>query len=326
VPWNTTSLNLFNNTELDLTMFRLANDATTELDDQFLRPGSLKNFVPGVDCDDSAYYNSVIFSTNNATATQRVRDFCKATIDTPGSTDPDSVNVRFNEKLSRIEAARSSLLRFLLTIEGDASLRQNIDLGFVTFSSNVNYRLPNRVNGALEKVDTNQRYPETRRFYSWLNRSGPGQIMPGGMTNIWGSVYAGAQVAFNQPGNNSNIIFLVSDGEPTAGNCSSGSPVAMGNCMANRNVGGVSDGLANALARGTFPGYPGKKAKIFALGLMAGDNKVGPVFRDGLAVPTGGVYQYADNVGDIDEAFEQMKYSIFKEVLLQNSARYGMNF
>ena len=325
-PWDTTPLNLFNNTELDLTMFKLANDPQTPFDDRFLRPGSLKNFVPGTGCDDPNYYNSVIFTTRNPTGTNRIRNMCNATIDTPGSTDPNSINVRFNSNLSRIEAARSSLIKFLLTVEGDSALRDNIDLGFITFARNIDFKLPARKTGLLEQVDGNFQYPNMRRKFSWINRKGNGNIKASGWTNVWDAVYDGAELAFNQPGTNNNIIFIVGDGQPTRGNCSRGNPTAKGLCMASSNVGGVNDGLGNSLAMGTFPGHPGKTAKVFALGLMAGDTTIGPVFREGFTVPTGGVYQYVDNVGDMDQAFEHMKYAILKEVLLQNSARYGMNF
>lgn len=292
-----TALDLANNGQLDIVSAQNNNIASTQWDDRYLQ-----NSVLGMsNCTSTAAYNSAVWSTyfrlSNDTQRNSVRELCRTKVNTA---DWEHV---MNDQMSRIEAARSSLLSLLMDIESDASLYQNMKMGFITFNSNVQTRV------TPESVDANNRFPTMRRQLSWINRSGPGLIKAENMTNLYGGVEAGAQMIFNEPNLDNRIIFVVGDGQPTVGSTGH---------AAFRS-------LADSIANGTFAGANGNTATIFSLGVVEDQATIEPYLKTDLADRTpGGRFFYAQNVADLRPVFDQIKYQIQKVILISRANRYGI--
>lgn len=250
------------------------------------------------------------------------------------------------DNLSKMEAARGSLLNFLLTIEDEQTLYSNIQLGFATYSGNggpasVTLRVGGGAGGVagLENATAAGRFPEMRRRLSWLNRTNNGggsvaglTVLSGGNTPTWDAVNRSAQVLLAQPNLRSRAIFLVTDGLPTTGPCSIGGEPdtlaeanAMGNCYRNTAVGAVN-GLGRSLGDGTYPGANGNTVTVYALGLMADPNLIRPILENGFVTPTSGSYAYASSIGEMSAVFENMQYAILKEIITSKAGRYGLQY
>ncbi len=325
------ALNLFNDSELDVVSFEDTNTSDTPWDDRYPQPGILS--MPGPNCNSSSYYNSVLFKNASSAV---VKALCNA--DDSGTPIEDVYG--FN--MSRIEAARTSLFKFLIDIESDSELYNNIALGFSGFDGHPTPKLyvPTTVTGDMEEADVDGKYPEMRRKFSWINRNGPGAIIPSGSTYMWYTLYKSGQIIFNNMEDetiDNGIVFILTDGRISSNPCIGHSDsyavqLAAGECFkTNSSAGGGSyplgaDGLVNSFARGTFPGHPGKTLKIFALGLLDDDvNVIRPLFEEGMTKPTGGAYKYSPTTGDMDAIFEDLKYAILKEVLISKVNRYGID-
>ncbi|HEY9686047.1 MAG TPA: hypothetical protein V6C52_03635 [Coleofasciculaceae cyanobacterium] len=288
LPWN-------DNSQLDLVSALDVNNPQTAWDDRYPKPGVL-----GV----TACTGASPLWNNTGGRMIPVREICQAN----GGPNGNAWQATMNDHLSRIEAARSSLLSFLLSIEADPDLHENTKLGFITFETNV----INRVT-PLEASDASNRYPQMRRKLSWINRQGPAaaRIYASGSTNMYGGLQRGAQIVFADNTLDNRIIFLVGDGEPT---------VAPTNHAAFQT-------LATQIGNGTFPGANGKTASVFTLGLLSGDVGLPIYLRDDIANRTpGGQFFFAQNMGDVSPMFDQIKYQIQRVILLNKSNRYNVDF
>lgn len=298
------------NQNLDIVSLMDADDPDTDWQDRYLGPN-----VPGMstdDCDTNpSNYNSAFWRSLWSFGSNNHRNIVRTLCSVNGAPGPAWSNT-LSTNLSRIEAARSSLLSFLLSIEEDPELYQNIKLGFVTFSTGVTNRVV-----PLEGTDGNNQFPQMRRKLSWLNREGPGLIPASGNTNMYAALQRGADVLYADPSLDSRIIFFVGDGYPTIGSTSMASI---------RN-------LSSSIGDGTYPGAGGKKITVFSLGLLSqqvnpatGNRYLDDYLDTCMAAETpGGMYRFAQNVGDMKPIFEQIGYQIQRVVLLNKSNRYNID-
>lgn len=306
------ALNINNNAQLDVVSALNADDPDTPWDDRYIKPGIL-GIPPGpASCDTSmanwnaggsVWQSPPIFAFDDNDDRDRARAICLLT----GVPSDFVWQTTMNLYFSRIEAARSSLLNFLVSMEADPSLYQNTKLGFVTFSTDVVDRVV-----TLESIDGNNRYPQMRRWFTWINRQGGSRMIPAtGSTNMYGALRRGAQVAFSDPTLDNRIVFLVGDGAPM---------VAPTNHSAFQT-------LSTQIGNGTFPGANGKTATVFTLGLLSSDPDLPAYMRDDIALRTpGGQFFYAQSIGDVDPIFNQIKYQIQRVILLNKSNRFNVDF
>jgi hypothetical protein len=307
------ALNINNNAQLDVVSALNADDPDTPWDDRYIKPGILGFPVGPPSCSTSmANWNAVgnvwqsppFFAFDDNDDRDRTRAICALTgmpIDLVWQTT-------MNWYFSRIEAARSSLISFLISMEADPSLYQNTKLGFVTFSTDV----VDRVVNPIESVDGNNRYPQMRRWFTWINRQGGSRMIPAtGSTNMYGALRRGAQVAFSDSTLDNRIIFLVGDGAP----------------MVAPTSHAAFQTLSTQIGNGTFPGANGKTATVFTLGLLSSDPDLPEYLRDDIALRTpGGEFFYAQSIGDVDPIFNQIKYQIQRVILLNKSNRFNVDF
>jgi hypothetical protein len=304
---------LRDNRNLDIVSLLDNDDPNTEWDDRYLAP----NVMGTKDCDtNNSNYNSAFwsslwnFSSKKTQDSNNAKDTVKILCGlngAPGKTWSDVLN----KKLSRIEAARSSLLSFLVSLEANPDLFQSIRLGFITFGDSAKTRM------SLHGVDSNNQFYELRRLLSWINRAGPGLIAAdGNSTNIYDALQKGADLLYSDPNLDSRIIFFVGDGRPTAG---------------KRDMSDISK-LSTSIGNGTYPGANGNKTTIFSLGLLNQDkNSTGNTYlTDFLDISMarctpGGAYFFAQNIGDMRPIFEQVQYQIQRVVLLNKSSRYNID-
>jgi type II secretory pathway pseudopilin PulG len=311
-------LDINDNTQLDVVSSHWSDEPQTPWDDQYIHPGilgipltlnenngqawSCANANPGAN---SKWWSGATNPWNldgsggfyGKQRKENIQQLCGA--------DSSNWSAVMNENLSRIEAARSSLLNFLVSTEADPELYQNTKLAFLTFSTNVQSRVP------LESVNGSNRYPNMRKQLTWLNRTGPGIIPASGSTNMYAALQQGAQTVFSDPNLDNRIVFLVTDGAPTV------APTGHASFI----------NLATQIGNGTFPGANGKKATIFTLGLLSSDPQLPIYLRDDIANRTpGGQFFFAQNVGDVGPMFAQIKYQIQRVILMNKSNRYNVDF
>jgi hypothetical protein len=308
--------NAFND-QLDIITAKAADDPLTPWDDRYLD----QNILDAPNCQSNAAWPSIhwrqtkFYSQKVDALSNWAQSDIHDTIQNICKRDPNW-NSMMNNNVSRIEAARGSLLNLILSIEADPTLYRETRLGFYTFSApNVpSQNNPSRQGWdrrvALEGVDANNRYPNMRRQVSWMNREGPGQINPYEGTEYTLPLTQAARDLFADPSLDNRFILFVSDGAPNGPGDSHAQLAA----------------LATRIGNGTFPGSGGKKATIFTLGLMANDPEMPSYLRDDLAQNTpGGQFFQAQNVGDVSAIFDQIKYQIQKSILLSKSNRYNID-
>lgn len=301
-------LDINDNSQLDIVRALDADDPNTPWDDRYPKPGVLGM----ANCNVSAAYNSANFNgsnlfhmTNNTPMRDHARNVCAATA--------ANWSTVMDNDMSRLEAARSSLLSFLVDIENDPTLANNMKMGFVTFSS---------VGSIITQVNMESpvagRFPQMRQRLTWMNRSANGlpggnPIYPTGGTAMHGGITRGGQILYADNELDNRIIFFVGDGEPTEGPTSHASFQTLAKQLSQR------EGLI-------FPGaQPGEKTTIFTLGLIRDEAVMRPYLKDDLADNTdGGAFFYAQNVADMDTVFEQVKYQLLKVALLNMQNRYNI--
>lgn len=323
LPWASGSN--ANNDQLDIVSAQNTDDPTTPWNDIYLGNGALGLGIgPGFisNCSDNysgnSNWNSInwkgsglytkLYPYNNNALRDTLVNIC---------TRSPNWDTMMNQNMSRIEAARGSLLNFILSVEEDSALYQNVKLGFETFSApnNASNNDPSGqgydIRVALESVDANNRYANMRRQVSWINREGPGQINAYEGTNYTAPINKAAQTLFSDATLNNRIILLVSDGEPNGPG----------------DTHGQLSALSTKIGDGTYPGSNGQKASIFTLGLLSSTPDMPIYLQNDLAMHTpGGQYFEAQNVGDIGGIFDQIKYQLLRVILLNKSNRYNINF
>ncbi|HEY9744765.1 MAG TPA: vWA domain-containing protein [Oculatellaceae cyanobacterium] len=300
--------NIRNNQNLDIVSLKATNEPDTEWDDRYL--GS--NIHGAGACDtaanNDALWTNSLWSLSNNTGKAHVRALCKLT----GRNGAGWGGI-LDSNFSRIEAARSSLLSFLTSIEANPDLYQNVKLGFITFGSNVtNQVVP------LESADSQNQFFAMRRKFTWLNRSGPGLISATTNTNMYDALQRGADVLYNDSTLTSRIIFFVGDGEPTVGKTDMKSLAA----------------LSKSIGEGTYAGAKGKKITVFSLGLLSqkinkstGNRYLDDYLKTSMSDLTpGGTYNFAQTIGEMAPIFEQISYQIQRMVLLNKGSRYNLDF
>lgn len=306
LPWN-------RDDQLDIVSAYDSNLAATEWDDRYPSPGVLG--FP--DCSNNSNQNSAFWRNYNVgtnpaapfpiiyTRSNKEHSHMRAVCNATGGPNNAWINI-MNRNMSRLEAARTALLGFMLSIERNPSLYRNVRLGFVTFSSNVVSRVP------LEGVNAANRFPNIRRSLSWVNRGGPGIIPPAGSTHMLGALDQAARIIFADPTLDNRIILFVGDGSPSAPSPTSHAPYRT---------------LATRIGNGTYPGANGKKATIFTLNLLSNDGDIDEYLEDDIASRTpGGRYFPARSMGDVTPIFDQVKYQIQRVVLMNRSTRYNVDF
>ncbi|MGE0201878.1 MAG: hypothetical protein AB7P76_13050 [Candidatus Melainabacteria bacterium] len=345
----TAGLNIDNDAQLDVVSYRQTDNLDTTYDDRYPRLGApLKTGqLPVSNCND--------YRTSSAFDFQNLNEINSYAPTLGAITAPDTKSISnkrfivetmcgvssdallpalYTDYMSRIEVARTSFLKFLLTVESDPQFAQNIKLGFFSFYNNVDHHLPGSVGAAMENANGSNRFPEMRRKLSWINREGPGGIMASNQTNTWQAVYDASMTLLNQGDIDNRIILVLTDGVmsgyfPCAFNNSDPQNAQDSrNCFLNNGgVWGGPTGLTRALGQGTVPGYPGKKVTIHTVGVLE-DDEAGvliPLLKEGMSDPTGGTYAYAKTVSEIEGVLEAMKYTILKQSLLSQVARYGIS-
>ncbi len=291
--------------ELDIVSANPVNDPDTFWDDRYPRPG-----IHGmVNCDGSPpnpNWNAALWNThfvfNDNTDRNHINQLCSTT-----AGNRDAV---LNSSLSRMEASRASLLSFLVSIEQDPVMLGNTKLGFVTFETG----MQTRVGGAGLETPTGGKFTLMRNRLTWMNRQGPGSILTGGGTNMYGGVDRGADLLCRDRTLQNRIVFLVGDGQPTVGNTS------------HASFQSLADNLASGNYCATHGGSTQDKITVFTLGLLAPQASIEPYMKTDLADRTpGGAFFYTNNVANIQTVFEQVKYQIFRVAILNSDDRYNYN-
>lgn len=317
------ALDLFNNAQLDITAALAADDPTTAYLDNYPRNGVLGM----TDCGAGSSNDPIYRRGGTNYYGSQARGLCN------GSSGGYGSDGMYDAYMSKIEAARNSLLSFIVELEADQTLRDSIQLGFVTYEGNsIVNRYPTTLAGSLERPDGANHYVNMRTLFSWINRYGvpAREIAPGGGTPTWLAVNRAAQMLYAQPNLNERAILLLTDGLPNSGHpcdtnpSNNGQAIAAGNCFRNRNTNGVN-GLGNSLGDGSFPGANGKPTRVYALGILEDETLMGNVLQRGLTDPTNGTFKSVNSIGQIKTVFDDIKYQLFKQILLSKADRYGIN-
>ena len=312
--------NAFND-QLDIVTAQNTDDPDTDWNDVYMgngalglgtTGGSISNCQSNTNWNSANWKNSQLYTSqypyNNNTLRDTIIRICNRS---------PNWDTMMNDNMSRIEAARGSLLNFILSVEADSTLYQNTKLSFETFSA-PNGPTQNNPSGLgydvrvpLESVDANNRYPNMRRAVSWMNREGPGQINVYEGTHYTAPLRKAAANLFSDNTLTDRFILFLSDGAPN------------GPGDTHAQLGTLSTQIGN----GTYPGSAGKTATIFTLGMMSDSPQMDQYLQNDMAQKTpGGQYFEAQNVGDVSGMFDQIKYQIQRVVLLNRANRYNVNF
>ena len=337
--WGLAPLDFNNNAEMDIVKAMQTDDTETPWDDRYPRAtasptgAGLPIYFPrmlngtnqydnGTQVLHSIFHNGGLFGGN---ADDKLRNFNSSTTLTWTDT--------LNNNLSRIEAARTALLSLVLDMESNTNVRDNLSMGFVTFSG----ALPGnaKVEVPMEQIGTGNpdQFDANRRRISWLNREGPGMIENGGGTPMCTGMREGATLLVNDTTVKNRILVVIGDGQPNTDMCKS-----------NKND---YKKLAEAINTGGTDkktGYDGKgkPVTLYTLGLIWTDPTLGEFLRDSIAcydstgpnpssndmqrtpcLPAGNSYNYAKDIGDIDEIFQQLSYQIQTQVMISATQRYA---
>lgn len=340
-----------NNSELDLVFSSFQDDPATQFDERYLLGAGGVGAGPNIldnDCDLSTDMNQTNFNApggimpflyagnimagNNTNGTNRraINRLCSTKLN---QADADA---KVNANISRIEAARSAMVSFLLALEGNQNVANNMSLGYVTFQSENQERIrvpmetatatPDPLDGFLLKP----RFVENRTAFLMTNRDGSQStepaILQGGGTWIYGGLQAADRMLnpttttrdstdlcrIHDPGGpySNKIIVLISDGEPSP---SSGR---------NTRVANPSNPMQSGLVQ-TADCMGRHNTTIFTIGVIGDDPQtMSPI----ATFTTGGQYFRATEVSELRRIFDQLAQQVERNILLAAAQRYQVDY
>ncbi|MDX2084671.1 MAG: vWA domain-containing protein [Candidatus Melainabacteria bacterium] len=303
-------LDLWNDQQLDLVLTAKDDETTTQFDERYLLGGGPLGIPANCDLNNGAsqtemrkYFVDNFFNGGgkNNTARQRVANLCQS----KAAMSQTQLDATINGNLSRIEAARSAMLAFLLRMEGNQFLAQNVGLGFVTFSSNAN-----KVFDFIEKPKLRQDPLQAKeRLYFELmrerlvmiNRAGnPSKLIRAdGGTHLSDGLQKAKEVLATGNPDTKKIVILLSDGEPTIG-------------ITNKNQ----------LKKWVTNNYADNDITLYTIGVIGADEDLMKTMAT--ATPSGN-YFFARNISELQPIFDQIAYEVEKLALLNITSRYHLN-
>ncbi len=335
------ALNATQNDQLDLVVLQEFQNPGTVFDDMYL-PGQNGSAVRFNDCQELTQFpghngfslalrspasvdtTQEVISYNVANsqfelltpseaATQLgtpVRELCRVN---HSSYNADPIQMS-NRHLSRIEAARSALLNFMLRLESTPILTSLTRVGLMTFatqsqSDNSSFVT---VRSALEDA-TNGRYLNLRQQLIRINREGPGGIYLAGGTPIYDALNRAAQELYNDTSLNQRLIILITDGQPQPNS-------------GNNTPAGIR-ALARQLGAGTYPGANNQPTTLYTVGLIGANVP----FLDSLIVENeapgrvDGESFAAASVAETFSIIDRVAFATIRQAYLTNTCRYGIN-
>lgn len=329
MPYSTIVTNINTNSGLDLTVAGNEDDAfgsnCTDINNIQNTACPVYN-VAGFEYDTNAVFPDMVALDKERTDLLRANLF--------GSTQ--DLNV-IQATLSRIEAARTAMLSFVETIEGDPGLVANFRMGFVPFSTQVQdgtvAMQPNELLALQAPTGTSFTLLKEKLFrvnracnftgynnYAYTGVTCPGNQKPinlTGNTNLAQALYY-AQKQFQDyeaanPPLAKKIIILLTDGEPTKSATSFSNVVAMGTIAAEAaNLNNISIALKN------------DDISIYTVGLLtAGNPDAGTALN---AIKNGNsdnTLVIVNSVGDLTPVFENIAQQAARFALEQMKQRYS---
>lgn len=280
-------------------------------------------------------YQGIEYETNTKAADKQTTDILRANLF--GNTQNSNVIMA---TLSRMESARTAVLSFIQTIEGNPGLVSNFRIGFVPFSDQVqdgtqagipynevvNLQAPS--GGTFATLEESfYRINRACNFtgysdYTYTGSTCPGNkkpIAPTGQTNLaHGLLYAHKMFQDYDAANPplaKKIIILLTDGDPTksATGAPPGTPTAFGGIASEvTNLSTIATNLKN------------DEISVYTVGLLVGTNANAGLAMDAIT------NAYSENskvvvnsVGDLTPVFENIAQQAERFALEQMKQRYS---
>ncbi len=231
-----------------------------------------------------------------------------------------TMNEMQNIYMSRIEAARTSALALMLSLEKNPSVASTLSMGYIPWQNSVltQYKVP------MEKAQhsssgNDYRFVNMREQLLWINRLDPSNIWSqkpilsqGGTGMQAGIAAAKSLLDESNQAYKTRIIVLLTDGEPT---------VNAPNVTNQQQKAQVVNYVKNTLGNGQPD--ESQKVTLFTVGLIGAD---GTFMNDmAEATPNGQGYTATD-ISQLKEIFKSISYQIQRLALLNSSGRYNIRF
>ena len=309
------NVKLYDDRNLDITWSLPTDDSTTPYKDNYLK----KDVLGFPNCNDFKNRSKkaidwFVYRDSNDSKLDRQHEKTFKHLCNNGSYNMSHWETKMVPYISRIEAARNALLGFLVALEDDLELVQNMEMSFVTFEIEAKVRVPLEV-AQLEKDPANfnaerPRFKEIRDKFSWLNRydekygfdkTKSRMIFTEGRTQTrYGMEEAVAEL---NKGKNLTVklIILLTDGAPYP------------------NEG---DNTNEALVKYAKFAKDKHNISTYTIGFAGVSQKGQEMLRD-MAKESKGQFYYANDPNELREIFNALSYELRREMVLARVERYN---
>lgn len=224
-----------------------------------------------------------------------------------------------NEKLSRIEAARTAALSLLLKLEERPNVSTAIKVGYFPWAPDPDLGRGAPLQIAVDRNnDGNLEFDHIREKMLWLNRMDPENRRSSeavnllGGTNIFGALQEAKRQLLADTSLQRRILVLMTDGQPA--------PDAHQNSSGPFGSGGLRDYAKNILG---CAAPKGKRITLFTVGLIQANKEL---MADMAAQTPNGQDFFADDIASLGPIFDTVAYEIQKLTLLSTADRYRLDF
>jgi uncharacterized protein YegL len=317
---------LFDDRYLDIVWAKPTDDTSTPYNETFMSPGVLgtkpcgefltENLNTSTDSGrgETNGINWFVLRKNkndNTNYTHTYRYMCENLGKTTNYWNTEVV-----PRITRIEAARSAMLGFLVALEEDLDLIKNMEMGFVTFSDGSKVEVP--LESAQMTEDPAQlnalrpRFKANRDKFVWINRfdakypknsdkSKRRSIVASGGTNTRKGMESMVAELLKKTNLTQKFIILLTDGDPTT---------SYTNNTQAKNV---------AYAKEIFEKHG---IKVYTIG-FAGLSASGQKMLEDMAKESKGQFYYATNPDELRQIFVSISYTLRKELVLSRVDKYN---
>ncbi len=333
---------LYKNNTLDIVSAKASDLTETPWDDRYL--GKRANRAP--DCSTEAAIKNFVTAPINGFYADNGGVGLAADWSYDGRTVPGSYRItniynicartpNFEKRyISRIEASRTALLSFLISMESNPGILKDTQMGLELFSSDWWTEVP------FENADSTGHYVKMRRRISWINREDDKSvtttdgnfsrsIVPGGARSTYGALKYAAEQILKLDDVDHRIIILVSGGKPEEkredDSCKDHhSDEHHDDTDYSDLAEHMGDGsMGNALASD-----PTRKITLFTVGMLQSSDGESDKYMDTLLASqtSGGQYVYAGDISNIEPVMNQIANQVQKNQMNLYSNRFNVDF